>query len=59
MEDEEIIGNWERLKRDLWEIQSRNESTIVIGDLNLAIGADRLGVKGNKTKISKGGKMIT
>ena len=30
----------------------------MIGDLNRAIGADRLGVKGNKPKISKGGKMV-
>ena len=58
MEDEEVIGNWERVKRDLEDIQSRNESTIIIGDLNRAIGADQLGVKGNKPKISKGGRMV-
>ena len=58
MDEEEIVGNWERLKRDLKDIESRNESTILIGDLNRAIGADQLGVKGNKPKISKGGKLV-
>ena len=58
MDDIEVIENWGRLKKDLKEIQSRNESCVIIGDLNRAIGADKYGVEGNKPKISKGGKLV-
>ena len=58
MEKQEILENWGRLKQDLNEIKDRNESCLVIGDLNRAIGADKLGVKGNKTKISYGGQLV-
>ena len=37
MEDQEVIENWGRLKRDLEDIQSRNESVIMLGDFNRAI----------------------
>ena len=58
MDDVEVIENWGRLKKDLDAIQSRNESTVIIGDFNRAIGADQHGVDGNKPKISKGGKLV-
>ena len=58
MEDQEVIENWGRLKRDLEDIQSRNESMIMLGDFNRAIGAGEQGVEGNKPKVSKGGKLI-
>ena len=47
-----------RLKSDIEEIESRNEAVMIMGDMNRAIGNGDLGIKDNKDKISKGGKMI-
>ena len=58
MEDQEVIENWGRLNRDLDDIQSRNESVVMLGDFNRAIWAGEQGVEGNKPKVSKGGKLI-
>ena len=37
------------MRCDLNEIKDRNENWLMIGDLNRAIGADKLGVMGNKS----------
>ena len=58
MEDQEVIENWGRLKRDLEDIQSRNKSVVMLGDFDRAIGAGEQGVEGNKPNISKVGKLI-
>ena len=43
---------------DLSEIRNRNESCLLVGDLNLAVGADNLGVEGNHNKISYGEHLV-
>ena len=39
-------------------IEDRGEATILIGDMNRAVGEGKWGVKGNKTNISYGGKLL-
>ena len=58
MEKQEIFESWGRLKKDLDEIKSRNESCLLTGDLNRAIGADKMGVKNNHPRISYGGQLV-
>ena len=55
---DEIEKSWLRLKSDINEIEGRNEAVIIMGDMNRAIGNDKLGIKHNKEKVSKGGKLI-
>ena len=55
---DEIEKSWLRLKSDIEEIESRNEAVMIMGDMNRAIGNGNLGIKDNKDKISKGGKML-
>ena len=31
---------------------------MLIGDMNRAVGADKLGIKGNKTNVSYGGTLV-
>ena len=58
MEKQEILESWGRLKQDILEIKERNESCLLAGDVNRAIGADKLGVTGNNSRISYGGHLI-
>ena len=55
---DEIEKRWLRLESDIEEIESCNEAVMIMGDMNRAIGNGELGIKDNKDKISKGGKMI-
>ena len=57
-DNDEIEKTWIRLMQDVKEIEERNETVLIVGDLNKAIGNDEFGVKGNKSKISPGGKLI-
>ena len=56
--NQEILESWGRIKLELDKIKNRNESCLLIGDFNRAIGAGRLAVQENKTKVSYGGKLI-
>ena len=56
--NDEIEKSWLRLMKDVKDIENRNEAILIIGDLNRAIGNDELGVKGNKSKTSFGGRLI-
>ena len=58
MEKQEILESWGRLKKDLDEIKARNESCLLTGDFNRAIGADEFGVKNNNPRISYGGQLV-
>ena len=56
--DGEIKRSWLRLMKDVSEIEERNEALLINGDKNRKVGNDEYGVKGNKDKISFGGKLI-
>ena len=58
MEVEEVLKSLGRIKREVTIKQDRYESCILIGGFNRAIGAGDFGVKGNKPKISPGGKLV-
>ena len=58
MDNQEILENWGRLMLELEKIKDRNESCLLIGDLNRAIGSGRLGIQGNRQKVSYGGKLV-
>ena len=51
---EEILERFERIKKETDWIRRDKEGCVIIGDINKAVGADNLGVKGNKPKISYG-----
>ena len=53
-----ILSSWLRLRQDLKSIEQRGEAVMIIGDMNRAVGADELGVPGNKDKVSYGGELI-
>ena len=53
-----VRETWERLVDDLEEIKSRGEASMVIGDMNRAVGSGELGIMGNKEQVSPGGKLI-
>ena len=55
---EDILQSWSRLRKEIKTIEERGEAVMFIGDMNRAVGADDLGIKGNKTSISNGGKLI-
>ena len=55
---EDILQSWSRLRKEIKTIEERGEAVMFIGDMNRAVGADDLGIKGNKTSISNGWKLI-
>ena len=56
--DSDIEKSWLRLMKDVKDIETRNEATIIIGDMNRAIGDGQYGINGNKSKVSFGGGLI-
>ena len=54
----EVEAKWERLLNEMNKIKARGEECLLIGDLNKLVGNDHLGVKGNKDKVSHGGKLV-
>ena len=55
----ELVENkWAKLKHELDKIKGRGEECIFLGDLNKLIGNDELGVSGNHSEISFGGKLV-
>ena len=49
---EKILESWRKIRKELSLIESRGKASILIGDLNRCVGADKLGTKGNKAKVS-------
>ena len=58
MDNQEILESWGRLKKELDNIKDKDESCILIGDLNRAVGAGDKGVPGNHEKVSFGGQLV-
>ena len=58
MDNQDILETWGRLKIEIDNIKDRQESCVLIGDFNRAIGAGKLGIKENKPKVSYGGKLV-
>ena len=54
----EIEERWGRLLKIISRIELCNESLVLIGDMNKAIGNGQYGVKGNTSKVSFRGKLI-
>ena len=55
---EDVERNWLRLKLKMEEIRARGEFCLLAGDLNKLIGSDELGVPGNHTEVSPGGRLL-
>ena len=53
-----VYEAWNRLSEELFKIVAKQESVLLIGDLNKHIGNDELGVPGNHGKISFGGHLV-
>ena len=58
MDNQDILESWGGLKSELEEIKERDESVILLGDLNRAIGAGKQGVPDNHQKVSYGGQLV-
>jgi hypothetical protein len=54
----DIFESWRRLMKSVEEIMNRGESVLIIGDLNMSVGNDELGLVGNHAKISYGGNLL-
>ena len=53
-----VVESWGKLKKELCLIQMRGEPVIICGDYNRAVGADKMGIRGNKERISDGGHLV-
>ena len=58
MSKQEVLESWTRLKKEIRDIQERQEGLVLIGDLNRAVGDGDLGVEGNHPSVSYGGGLI-
>ena len=56
--NDDIEQSWYRLLKDVKEIEKRKEAVLIVGDMNRAVGNGKLGIRGNKNKISFGGQLI-
>ena len=55
---ERVLESWGKLKKEICLIQMRGEAVIICGDYNRAVGADEMGIRGNKERISDGGLLV-
>ena len=55
---DKILESWGRIKKELSMIEARGEAVLILGDLNRAVGNDNLGVAGNSSDLSYGGKLV-
>ena len=53
-----IENKWNTILSEVIKIDSKNERVLLIGDMNVAIGSDELGVEGNNSEVSHGGHVI-
>ena len=58
MTKEEILESWSQLRREIKDIEEREEGLVCIGDFNRAVGNDTLGVAENHPQVSFGGELI-
>ena len=55
---EVIEEKWTRIVNDMEEIRNRGEYCLLVGDLNKLVGSDDLGVPGNHSEVSPGGRLL-
>ena len=55
---ERVLESWGKLKKELCLIEMRGEAVIICGDYNRAVGAGKMGIEGNKERISDGGHLV-
>ena len=55
---EEVEARWLRMRGDMEAIRARGEHCVLAGDLNKLVGCGELGVEGNTTEVSAGGKLL-
>ena len=53
-----LSSSWKKLVFELEKIEKAQEHVIILGDFNCHIGADSLGIIGNKETISYGGHLV-
>ena len=53
-----LSSSWKKLVFELEKIEKAQEHVIILGDFNRHIGADSLGIIGNKETISYGGHLV-
>ena len=55
---EEVEEKWKRMLKDMEEIRAKGEYCVLTGDLNKLVGNDELGVPGNHSEVSPGGRLL-
>ena len=53
-----IEEKWNTILGEVLKIEMKGENVLLLGDMNVAIGNDDLGVRGNDSKVSYGGQII-
>ena len=55
---EEVEERWQRLLKVMEDVRARGEFCLLAGDLNKLVGCDELGVPGNDSTVSPGGRLL-
>ena len=53
-----IEERWNHILEIVSKVETQQESIVILGDMNKAVGNGQFGVKGNTEKVSFGGKLI-
>ena len=53
-----VTEKWGRILEVIYEVLSKGESLVILGDLNKHVGSDSLGVAGNHDKVTFGGALV-
>ena len=56
--NQEVVARWGRLLKVLEAGRLRGDHVLLVGDLNKHVGNDHLGVPGNKSEVTTGGRMV-
>ena len=54
----EVEKKWSRLKSDMDKIRAKNEFVVLAGDLNKLVGNGEMGIPGNHSEVSVGGRLL-
>jgi hypothetical protein len=55
---EDVEDKWRRLVKDMEDIRTKGEFCLLSGDMNKLVGCGSMGVEGNNSEISLGGKLL-
>ena len=55
---EKVEEKWKRMLKEMEEIRAKGEFCLLTGDLNKLVGNDELGVPGNNSEVSPGGRLL-